>query len=137
MKLTERIAALDLAPPARSRFRAELLVVARADGQLTGEEEKLVDRLVPPSGSDAPAEIDALWRCRELLTEAAIYVSVADGEYRVEEPRAVSELPHRLGLSARLLGEIEARTFAELRRRVAAGAELTEDEAGAAAADGI
>lgn len=117
MKLTERIAALDLSPPVRSRFRAELLAVARADGLLTGEEEKLVDRLVPPTGTDTPAEIDALWRCRELLTEAAIYVSVADGEYRVEEARAVSELAHRLGLSARLLGEIETRTFAELRRR--------------------
>jgi hypothetical protein len=38
----------------------------------------------------------------------------------VEEARAVSELAHRLGLSARLLGEIEARTFEELERRARA-----------------
>lgn len=121
VKLTERIAALDLPAPARLRFRAELLSVARADGLLGQEEERLVDRLAPAtSGTETEtqaAELDVLWRHREILTQAAIYVAVSDGEYGVEEARAVSELAHRLGLSARLLGEIEARTFKELERR--------------------
>jgi len=120
VKLTERIAALDLPPPARLRFRAELLAVARSDGLVVREEQQLVDRLVPGAAESDPAELDVLWRHREILTEAAIYVAVADGDYGVEEARAVSELAHRLGLSARLLGEIEARTFAELERRATA-----------------
>lgn len=119
MRLRQRLDELDISPSARRRFREELLGVARADGRVAEEEQRLIDRLLPVEPGEL-AGIESLWRYRELLVEAAIYVSVADGEYRVEEARAVSELAHRLGLSARALHELEQRTFDGLKARVPA-----------------
>ncbi|NOY27381.1 MAG: hypothetical protein GXP62_16060 [Oligoflexia bacterium] len=119
MKLSARIAALDLAPAQRRRIRDELVRVARSDGHIRPEETRLVDRLVPLTVDlkVPPASLDSLWRQGELLITACIYVAVADGEYGVEEARAVSALAHQLGLSARRLGELEQNTFAELAAR--------------------
>lgn len=119
MKLSTRIAALELSPAQRRRLRAELLRVAEADGHVRPEETRLVERLLPLAGQlqVEPAELDSLWRHGELLITACIYVAVADGEYGVEEARVISALAHQLGMSAHKLGEVEQRTFALLAER--------------------
>ena len=124
LTLSARIAALALSDAQRRCFADELRLVAAADGPPNAEELGLIERLLPPGGAPAagesevePAGLQSLWRHAELLVIACIYVAVSDGEYTVDEARAVSVLAHQLGLSSRRLRQVEERTFAELARR--------------------
>jgi uncharacterized tellurite resistance protein B-like protein len=119
MRLSARIAALELGAPQQHRLRLVLAELAGADGALNPAEARLIDRLVPAPASEEvpPAPLQGLWKHAEVVVEACLYVAVCDGEYSVEEARRVSELAHALGLSARRLREVEARTFAALQTR--------------------
>lgn len=77
--------------------------------------ERLVDRFWSPTDTAAPFE--ALWPHAELFLTTCITVAVADGEYSVEEARAISLLAHRLGYSVRGLSGLESRVFADLKSR--------------------
>ncbi|MCB9780897.1 MAG: hypothetical protein H6742_20175 [Alphaproteobacteria bacterium] len=118
-RLSRRIADAGLAPEVRRRFLDELRRVAAADGPVEEAEFSLIERLLP--GADTiqaePAELQSLWPHSELLLTACVFVAVADGEYGVEEARTISDLAHRLGLSAHQLGALEARVFGELQAR--------------------
>ncbi|MCK6502929.1 hypothetical protein L6R53_05955 [Myxococcota bacterium] len=119
MKLSARITALELSAPLQRRFRQVLAELAASDGEVNAAEARLIDRLAPPPVDDTvePAPLQGLWKHAEVLVEACLFVAVCDGEYCVEEARRVSELAHALGLSARRLREVEARTFAHLQAR--------------------
>jgi hypothetical protein len=130
-RLSTRIKQADLSPEVSRTFADGLREVIGA-AQTSGNAKKaLVARVLgalPAEPGDA-APFEALWPHGELFLTACVTVAVADGEYRVEEARLISNFAHRLGLSARQLAELERRTIrqivergAEVRRRDAARA---------------
>ncbi|MCB9762339.1 MAG: hypothetical protein H6739_21260 [Alphaproteobacteria bacterium] len=119
MGLRDEIRAADMAPPVARRFAEALREVASADGHIASSElvalESVIDGIT--STEVEPAPFEALWPVRDLLVRAAIYIAVVDGGYGVEEARKISDMAHRLGLSAHMLAEVEDSVFRELKAR--------------------
>jgi len=117
MRLSDQIRALHL-PPAMSRTLADALrEVAAADGVVDDREIRCIDALVGvnPDPALAAEPLESLWPHAEILIRACVEVSLADGDYAVEEARCVSALAHRLGVSVHRLAEIEEAAFKEFR----------------------
>lgn len=129
-RLVHRIAAAGLSPEAARTFADGLRAVAGQDLADGSAKATLITRLLGGlPQADAAAPIEALWPHAELFLQACVTVAVVDGHYRVEEARAVSQLAHRLGYSARQLARLEEQLFTELQAR---GASRLPARAGAA-----
>ncbi len=117
-RLVHRIAAAGLTPEAARTFADGLRAVAGQDLAEGSAKAALITRLMG-AVAQAPdtAPLEALWPHAELFLQACVTVAVADGQYRVEEARAVSQLAHRLGFSARQLARLEEQLFADLQAR--------------------
>jgi hypothetical protein len=118
MRLAERIEEAGLSPEVLAAFRLGLAEVATVRGYASMENallSRLFDRLVPPE-TDA-ADFEDLWPHAELFLTAALTIALADGEYGVEEARAIGSLAMRLGYSASMLANIEDRVLGELKAR--------------------
>ncbi len=116
MHLADEIAAAGLTPAMRRVFARGLGAVARADGSIDEPERRAIQSLLDGRlGAQAPREpIESIWPHAELFVRACIHVALVDGHYRVEEARAVSQLAHRLGLSAQRLAGLEKQVFDKL-----------------------
>lgn len=120
-KLSRRIRDAKLPPEVARAFAEGLRSLMVGEVTENDERLRLIHRMVglsEPEGEVAPFE--ALWPHAELFLTAALTVALADGQYIVEEARQVSELAHRLGLSARQLSLLEAKVFEDIRARGAA-----------------
>jgi hypothetical protein len=118
MRLAERIEAAGLAPDVLAALRLALADVAGVRGSASVEYillGRVFDRLVPADA--APAPFDELWPHADLCLTLALTLAVSDGDYGLEEARAVGSLASRLGYSAAALAAIEDRVFAELQER--------------------
>ena len=117
-RLSKRAAAAKLSPPVARTFADGLQsVIEQAPGEQPTK-QRLITRLVGTVGAGVEAApFEALRPHAELFLTACIYVAVTDGRYGAEEARHVSQLAHRLGLSARQLEQLEARVFGELQVR--------------------
>jgi uncharacterized membrane protein YebE (DUF533 family) len=116
MRLAEEIATAGLTPSMRRVFARGLSAVARANGPMDEPERIAIQALLGGQlGENAPREpLEAIWPHAELFVRACIHVALVDGHYRVEEARTVSQLAHRLGLSAGRLAALERHVFAKL-----------------------
>lgn len=117
MHVRDEIRLLRLSPALLGTLRDVLKEVASADGSVDPSEARAIVDLL---GSDVeasvhPEPLEALWPHAEVLIRACVVVSLADGEYSVQEARTVSALAHRLGISARKLAEVEDGVYRELR----------------------
>jgi len=126
MRLADEIAAAGLTPSMRRVLARALRGVAAADGEPCEAEARAIAALLGDDrGEGAHREpIESIWPHAELCVRACIHVALVDGDYRVEEARAVATLAHRLGLSARRLAALERQVFRSLQaaaRRPRAG----------------
>ncbi len=69
--------------------------------------------------------MEELWPHRELFLRACITAAVCQGDYRVESARLVGDYARELGISARQLGDLEARVLEDLIERGRTDAEGT------------
>ena len=117
MRLVDDILTLRLSPALARTFSDCLREVASADGVVDERETSLIERLFGGSQDRnvQPEPLEALWSHGELLVRACVHVALADGDYGVEEARAVSHLAHRLGISVHRLAEVEEAAFREHR----------------------
>ena len=136
-RLSTRIKQADLSPEVSRTFADGLRELIGA-GQVSGSAKNaLVARVLgalPAEPGDA-APFEALWPHGELFLTACVTLAVADGEYRVEEARLISNFAHRLGLSARQLAELERRTIRQIVERGAAVRRQDAARAAGAAVD--
>jgi hypothetical protein len=121
MHLADEIAAADLTPSMRRVLARTLRGVAGADGPVVEAEERAIGALLGgESWEGAHREpIESIWPHAELCVRACIHLALVDGDYRVEEARAVGQVAHRLGLSAQRLAAVERQVFRTLRAAAA------------------
>lgn len=121
-RLSTRIKQAALSPEVARTFADGLRAVIGADPTEGTAKAALVARVLGalPADPSEGAPFEALWPHAELFLTACVTVAVADGEYRVEEARLISNFAHSLGLSARQLAELERRTIRQIVQRGAA-----------------
>lgn len=136
-RLSTRIKQADLSPEVSRTFADGLREVIGADAASSSAKLALVARVLGalPGEPAEAAPFEALWAHGELFLTACVTLAVADGEYRVEEARLISNFAHRLGLSARQLAELERRTIRQIVERGAAVRRRDAARAAGAAVD--
>lgn len=121
-RLSTRIRHADLSRGVAKTFARGLRDVIGADPAEGSTKAAAVARILGalPADEEPAAPFEALWAHAELFLTACVTLAVADGEYRVEEARLISNFAHRLGFSARQLADLERRTIRQIVRRGAA-----------------
>ena len=121
MPLADEIAAVGLTPPMQRVLARTLRGVAGADGPIVEAEERALRALLggEPTAVSQREPIESIWPHAELCVRACVHLALVDGDYRVEEARAVGQVAHRLGLSAQRLAAIERQVFRSLRAAAA------------------
>jgi tellurite resistance protein len=118
MPLADEISAAGLTPAMRRVLARALRGVAAADGPIGEAEERAIRAMLGGDDSLDGAQrepIESIWPHAELCVRACVHLALVDGDYRVEEARAVGQVAHRLGLSAPRLATIERQVFRFLR----------------------
>lgn len=128
MHLAGEIGAAGLTPAMRRVLARALRGVAGADGSVCEAEERAMRALLGgDAGEGAQREpIESIWPHAELCVRVCVHLALVDGDYSVEEARAVSQVAHRLGLSAPRLAAIERQVFRSLQAVVARHARVPQ-----------
>lgn len=121
-RLSTRIRHADLSRGVAKTFARGLQCVIGADPAEGSTKAAAVSRILGalPADDEPEAPFEALWAHAELFLTACVTLAVADGEYRVEEARLISNFAHRLGFSARQLADLERHTLRQIVKRGAA-----------------
>ena len=118
VELRKRIERAQIPIPLLARFAHELDRLAQIDGRgFEPDEAALILRVTGEVQDIEMAPFDALWRYTELFLSACLFVSVADGQYTIEQARHISHLADRLSWSADRLSVLESEVLGDLERR--------------------